>query len=305
MNSIPNPKQTNPHDVAVAALKEAYEQFGRADEERARVDDEVSKLEQDAAPYFSDPQTRINAFQPGVPDDRPSLGGREIRGFIGFLLAMCIAVAAFVWQSPFYGGAAKQIIARWAPQLVPTSSLTLESPGLPAQPSPPTVQAAAKTAPPQPALLAQTAPEDVAPPTGAGLSTELAQQLQSMARDLATVGQEIEQLKTSQAQMVRDNGELAEQLKAAQAQMVRDNAELAKQLKAAQAQMVRANAELAEQLKASQEQMARPIASEQNLRSRIPAPLPRPTATPTRKPVSKPSSLQGTTQPRAEPVSRR
>ena len=26
MNSIPNPKQTNPHDVAVAALKEAYEQ---------------------------------------------------------------------------------------------------------------------------------------------------------------------------------------------------------------------------------------------------------------------------------------
>jgi hypothetical protein len=286
MNSIPNPKQTNPHDVAVAALKEAYEQFGRADEERARVDEEVSKLEQDAAPYPSDPQTRINAFQPGVPDDRPSLGGREIRGLIGFLLAVCIGVAAFVWQSPFYGGAAKQIIARWAPQLVPTSSLTLESPGLPTQPSPPTVQAAAaKTPPPQPAPLAQTAPEDVAPPTGAGLSPESAQQLQSMARDLATMGQEIEQLKTSQAQMVRDNGELAEQLKAAQAQMVR------------------ANAELAEQLKASQEQMARPIASEQNLRSRIPAPLPRPTATPTRKPVPKPP--QGTTQPRAEPVSRR
>ena len=149
MNSIPNPKQTNPHDVAVAALKEAYEQFGRADEELARVDEEVSKLEQDAAPYPSDPQTRINAFQSVSRGDRPSLGGREIRGFIGFLLAVCIGVAVLVWQSPFYGGAARQIIARWAPQLVPTSSLPLENQGLSAQPSPPTVQAAAaKTAPP-------------------------------------------------------------------------------------------------------------------------------------------------------------
>src|SRR6266404_2016911 len=229
MNSIPNPKQTNPHDVAVAALKEAYEQFGRAHEELARVDEQVSKLE-DAAPHPSDPQTRINAFQSVSRGDRPSLGGREIRGFIGFLLAVCIGVAALVWQSPFYGDAARQIIARWAPQLVPTSSLTLESPGLPAQPSPPTVQAAAaKTAPPpQPAPLAQTALEDVAP-TGAGLFPESAQQLQSMARDLAAVGQEIEKIKTSQAQMVRANAELAEQLKAAQAQMVRDNAEIAQQ----------------------------------------------------------------------------
>src|SRR6266404_377226 len=164
MNSIPNPKQANPHDDAVAALKQAYEQFGRADEQLTRVDEQVSKLEQDAAPYPSEPQTRINTFQPAVPGDRPSPGGRAIRGFIGFLLAVCIGVAAFVWQSPFYGDAARQIIARWAPQLAPTSSLTLESPGLPAQPSPPTVQAAAaKTAPPQPAPLAQTAPEDVAP----------------------------------------------------------------------------------------------------------------------------------------------
>src|SRR5258705_8182971 len=133
MNSIPSPKQTNPHDVAVAALKEAYEQFGRADGELARVDEQVSKLEQDAAPHpsdpqqayeqfgradgelapvdeqvskleqdaaphSSDPQTRINTFQPVVPDDWPLLGGRAIRGFIGFLLAVCIGVAAFVWQ---------------------------------------------------------------------------------------------------------------------------------------------------------------------------------------------------------------
>jgi hypothetical protein len=176
-----------------------------------------------------------------------------------------VYVAAIVWQSS-YGDAAKQIIARWAPQLAPTSSLPLENPGLSAQPSRPTVQAAAaKTAPPQPAPLAQTAPEDVAT-TAAALSPELAQLLQSMARDLATVGQGIEQLKASQEQMARDN----------------------------------ANA--AEQLKASQEQMARVIAkaSEQNLRPKISALPPRPSATPTRKPVPTLPSPQAAAQPQAE-----
>jgi hypothetical protein len=85
------------------------------------------------------------------------------------------------------------------------------APELPAQPNPPTVRAAAaNTAPPQPAPPAQTAPEGVAPTTAA-LSPGEPQLLQSMARDLATVGQEIEQLKAS-----------TEQLKASQEQMSRD-----------------------------------------------------------------------------------
>jgi hypothetical protein len=75
--------------------------------------------------------------------------------------------------------------------------------------------------------------------------------LQAMARDLAAVGQGIEQLKTNQEQMARDN------------------------------------AKAAEQLKASQEQMARVIAkaSEQSLRPKTSARPPRPTATSARKPV--------------------
>jgi hypothetical protein len=80
------------------------------------------------------------------------------------------------------------------------------------------------------------------------------QLLQSMARDLATVGQGIEQLKASQAQIARDN------------------------------------ASIAAQLKASQEQMAHVVAkvSEQGLRPRIPTPPVRPAAPPAaaaRKPV--------------------
>src|SRR5258705_3374870 len=57
MNSIPNPKQTNPHDVAVTALKQAYEQFGRADEA-------LSNLLHDAARHLSDAQTRAGSDVP-------------------------------------------------------------------------------------------------------------------------------------------------------------------------------------------------------------------------------------------------
>jgi septal ring factor EnvC (AmiA/AmiB activator) len=119
-----------------------------------------------------------------------------------------------------------------------------------------------------------------------------------MARELAAVDQEIEQLKTSieqlktsQKQMVRDNAELAEQLKASQEQMARLIA------KAWQEQMVRDNAAVAEQLKASQELIAK--ASEQNLRPRTSVPPPRPIATTTRKPVPKLSSPPARAQPLA------
>jgi septal ring factor EnvC (AmiA/AmiB activator) len=242
MDTTLNPKQTDPPHVLIARADEefahAHEQIARAGEEIARAEEQLSKLEHDAA-------------RPAVPGKRPLFDSPAVRGFTGLLLAACIGVAAIAWQSP-YGDAAK-IIARSAPQLVLTSSLPLENLGLPAQPSPPTVQAAAaQTAPPQPAPLAQTAPEDAA----AALAPELTQLLQSMARDIATLGQAIEQLKASQAQMARDNANAAEQLKASREQMARVIA------RASEAR-----------------------ASEQNLRPRISTSPPRPTATPTRRPV--------------------
>ena len=270
MHSTPDPKQADPPNVLVARADEelahAYAQITRADQEIARAEEQLSKLERDAARHPSDhPQTRMNTFRPAVPGKRPSLAVRALRGFIGFMLAACIGVAAIAWQSP-YGDTARQIIAGWAPQLVLTSWLPLVKPGLPAQPGPPAIQSAATTAaPPQPAPLAQTAPENVAP-TVAALSPELTQLLQSMAHDLATVGQGIEQLKASQEQMARDN------------------------------------ATAAEQLKTSQEQMARVIAkaSEQSLRPKISAPPPRPTAATTRKPVPTLPLPQAIAQPQAE-----
>ena len=238
MDTTLNPKQADPrHDLAARAdaqLAHAYEQITRADEQIARTEKQLSRLEHDAARRRS----RGNGG---------SRRGQAVRAFTGLILAACICVAAIVWQSS-YGDAAKQIVAMWAPQLFTASSGPLEISGPPAQSAPPAVQAAAaKVASSQPAPLVQAAPDDPTPT--AAPSLELAQLLQSMARDLATVGQGIEQLKASQEQIARDN------------------------------------ATAVEQLRASQEQMARVIAkvSEQNLRPRMPTPSP--IAAPTRKPA--------------------
>jgi pyruvate/2-oxoglutarate dehydrogenase complex dihydrolipoamide acyltransferase (E2) component len=208
MHSTPNPKQTDPRDFLMIAPE----------------DKELSNLAHDAMCYSS-AQTRMGSdfsagspippvdlrFRPAavnnveVPGDRPSIGRRAVRAFIRFLWVACIGGAGVAWQ--FYGDAAKQIIAKWAPQFVLILSPPLENPRLPEQPTPPAVQASAtKAAPPQPAPLAQTSTEGAA-----ALSPESAQLLQSMARDLATAGQEIEQLKASQEQMFRDVAKASEQ----------------------------------------------------------------------------------------------
>jgi hypothetical protein len=222
MHSTLNPKPTDdPHDFVVVAPNAVRV---------APADEELSNLLQEAARRSSNPQTRTGSdfpagapvlpvdttFRPAavndvkVPGERRSIGKSAVRSFTALLLAASIGVAAIAWQSS--GNVAKQIIAKWAPKFILTSLMPeLEKPGLPAQPNPPTVQAAAaNTAPPQPAPPAQTAPEGVAPTTAA-LSPGEPQLLQSMARDLATAGQEIEQLKAS-----------IEQLKASQEQMSRD-----------------------------------------------------------------------------------
>lgn len=271
MISIPNPKQPDPHDLAVTALVHAYEQIGRVGEQLPGRHEHFSNLEQDPGYDPSDHQKR-----PAVAASRDT---RAMHGLIGLLFAACVCVAAFAWQSP-YGRAAKLVIAPWAPQHVSTSPLSFGSPAV--RSSPHTVGAAtvdaALSQPAGQALLAQRTAQEAA--SVAPMSPELAQGLKTMASDLANVDQRIEQLKTSQEQLIRDNADLAEQLRATQAQMARDNANAA------------------EQIKASQEQMARLVAkaSEQNQPLRRSAIPPRPIAPPTHRVVSSP---QARAQPRA------
>jgi hypothetical protein len=100
---------------------------------------------------------------------------------LGLIAALLtLGAVAFVWQSSYFE-AAKLIVARWVP-------------------------------------LAQ--PElQVAAPTAAPMSPELAQRVQTMERDLANMKQQIEQLKTGQEQAARNNTAVAEQLKASQEQL--------------------------------------------------------------------------------------
>src|SRR5207253_11190425 len=126
---------------------------------------------------------------------------------------------------------------------------------------------------------AATEPAASAPPRPSGL-TPLHQ---SLARVLAGVRKEIEQLKASRELMARDNANLSEQLKASQEQLTRSVARLSEQLKASQEQVARDNANVAEQIRGIQEQLTSVIsrASEPNERPKI-------VATPPRSPLPSP-----------------
>jgi hypothetical protein len=116
----------------------------------------------------------------------------------------------------------------------------------------------AMMAPSNPAPLTSAAP-DVAP-TAVALRSELSQQLQPMAHDLAALSQTVEQLKARQEQLIHDNENLASQLKASREEVARNNS-IIDQIKVSQIQMARESLTLTERLNASQEQLARAIAN--------------------------------------------
>jgi hypothetical protein len=143
---------------------------------------------------------------------------RGSRGFARFLLAICIGVAAtLAWQS--YGEATKQIIATRAPELgwspetkqmiagwVQQLGWTKPSAG----PENTAVRPSALETP-QAAMVAQTTPENVAPKAPTAPSLDPAQ-VQQMARDLAALRQNVDQLIASQNQMARQMARLQSDL---------------------------------------------------------------------------------------------
>jgi hypothetical protein len=217
---------TNPpegdDDAKLGELTRALQQMARVTPEPGRPDEEIFKQKADKPserPMFAASGRRTSLT-----------GALRLWSVVGLLAAVCVGVIVVAW--PFSdGGAAK-----------PTS--------------PPRVGAAtADQGVQQPSFHAQTSAQG-AGTTAAPIAPELTQWGQTIARELATLEQGIEQLKTSQAQLARDNAELAGRLKEAQDGMARHDAELAEGLKAVQEEMVRNNLNTAEQLKASQEQIA-------------------------------------------------
>jgi hypothetical protein len=146
------------------------------------------------------------------------------RVLIGLLVAGIIVGAGAAWTA--YGEDVKPLIESFTPQINATWATLSERLGLSGEQAAPTAQGATADTPAEQAAVAQptaapaaatSAPAAPAAPTAA----DVGQMLQSMAHDIASLQQGIDQLKAGQEQMARDNARLAEQLKASQEQMSR------------------------------------------------------------------------------------
>jgi hypothetical protein len=153
----------------------------------------------------------------GRPPPKRSMAGV----LFGLLVAATIVGAGAAWAA--YGEAVRPMIASWEPQLDQMWSQVSERLGLSGEqtaPPTPAQTATADTAPP-PAPAPQAVASQAAPPPAVPVSPDVGQMLQSMAHDIASLQQGIDQLRAGQEQMARDNAKLAEQLKASQDQMAR------------------------------------------------------------------------------------
>jgi len=263
MDSTSAPKEPQPRDATIAGADErlahAYEEIKRADEQLTQMSERLAKIEGDAprpsavAPAPQSVSTPSPAAEPSPTQESPaqvstaqvpppqSPPARPLfRSPMALLLASCFVITALV-LSVYEGG----VVARWASQPAATSSAPPEGPTLAAQSAPSIVQVASaetapalatpQDAPPQPAppqatslAQAQTVPQDAAPPAAAA-PPDQAQLLQKIARDLATLERNIEQLKANQQQMATDNSKAIGELKASQEEMKRTIAKVSDQ----------------------------------------------------------------------------
>jgi chemotaxis protein histidine kinase CheA len=145
-----------------------------------------------------------------------SHGAWARRAAVVFLFALCSAFAAAAWER--YGDDAQATVAGITPQIIPAlmSWLPMQKPATAAQTDPaPVTQTAASTDQAAPASAAQPAVGAMAaaPAAAASSASDQAEALQSMARDVANLTQQVGELQASIAQ-----------LKANQEQMARDKA---------------------------------------------------------------------------------
>ncbi len=210
----------DPHDVLEIApdvVLAAHADRAPAASERTSLAPDMPTQPAGSSAAASAP--RLDATFRATAADRvrvPERGRWAMRLFVGFLFAFGSAVGAAAWQA--YGDDAQQAIAKWMPHF----ALRLSSPTPNAagdeQPAAPAAQTAATT--PEPAPAAPPAQTEAAAPATASAPTspDATQLLQSRARDLANVGQQIEQMKAS-----------IDELKARQEQMSRDIAKASEQ----------------------------------------------------------------------------
>jgi TolA-binding protein len=240
MQSTPNPQQADPHDVFViepdaslaaradkAPLDLLYDvlsdhsQPRHANSERLDIKPSDVRLSNPApadselriAPDFSagseaSPIPDGNGIQLGeteISAHRPAAGKFARRVVMG-LFALGSAICAAAWQH--YGDDAKAMLAQVTPSFTLASLATPEKPVAAVQAPAPAVTDQAMT---QPAPATQA--NATTPAVAATLASDPSQQLQSLTRDLAAMGAQINELKATIAE-----------LKASQAQAAREPA---------------------------------------------------------------------------------
>lgn len=146
----------------------------------------------------------------GRPEQRRPIGGRVARAVLALLSTLIIGLAAATWKS--HGDGASKMIAGLVAQPVASSQhAQSEKSDVAAEPAPAAVRAeAAAAAPDQPAPSAQPVPG--APSSAAPASSDSALLLQAMARDLAALGQQVDNLKADMAQMKANQQQMSHNL---------------------------------------------------------------------------------------------
>lgn len=147
-----------------------------------------------------------------APVEQPSTS-RWAKSAIMLVFVIGSAAAAAAWHN--HGDTARQMISNWVPGFALTSSPPTETAALAEQTDAPVARVvAAEQTPEPPAVPAQ--PVETAAPAAATPSPDTVQ-LQSMARDLAAMAQQVEQLKasiaelkTSQQAMIREAAKTSE-----------------------------------------------------------------------------------------------
>jgi regulator of replication initiation timing len=220
-------------EAALIALAQARDQIGIEDDRLRRDSSVGSHLKGDDGSKTSAALelSQSALTNPPEPADWPSRRGLSMWGLLGLGACVPIGIVVLGWHFLY-----RQVDVAPAS----TSSVSRDVSANSATPSP----TSSRVAPQKDKTVAFVG------------SPRLDESVAAMAREVADLKQEIEQLKTRQSQIPLDNSELDRQLKQAQ-ELPRSNADLIKDLKTAQTQLAQDNAELAAQLKASQEQVSK------------------------------------------------
>ena len=232
MDSTLGPARANTHQDS-GEIKAAEEALSRVLQEATAIACDRRTDMAGSALRVAGPSIDATLHSAELKDDRfqsvrPSFGGRASRALARFLIPAFIGVAGTLALES-YGEAAKQIIASWAPQLGwpisllpqlgrlrPATNSPAGSEIVAEQSSTPAVQASTPDAP-QAVPVAQAAPDPIAAGAAPAVPSPDQQQVEAMARDLASVQQSVEKLATGQEKLATGQEKLARDIARLQA----------------------------------------------------------------------------------------